>query len=323
MSRGIVVLRAMLLVATLGLAALLTPWPWSALWLLVPVTVAAALLVAWRHGAVAWSIPVVLAALAAAAIVWAPPGVHAWHLVWLPAAAAAGAWMGSREEGGGPTAGERAWMHAPLLAAAFAVPMLPGLSGALAQVEARSRVEEQQMIRTLEGPDHPGTWKHMMKESLEVAPADRVRMLTFLVPNLLFAWMVLLAGAGRALAARVAAWLHWPRLSRAPLSQWRLPDAALVPLLAGLVLALFAGTAWRPAATVLLAQSVLGYSVQGIAVTQSLLLSRGVPPTFVLLLLVFLLAFTLPVFLPSLALLGLSDVWLDFRRLDPSPRGAA
>lgn len=323
MSRGIVMLRAVLLLASLGLAALVTPWPWSALWLLVPLTLALALLVAWRYGAVAWAIPVVLAALAAIAVLLAPPGVQAWHLVWLPAAAATGAWMGAREEGGGPSAGERAWMHAPLLAAAFAVPMLPSLGAALTQVEARSRVEEQQMIRTLEGPDKPGTWKHMMQESLKVPPADRVRMLTFLVPNLLFAWMVVLVGAGRAFAARVAAWLHWPRLSRAPLHEWRLPDAALVPLLAGLALALFAGAAWRPGATVLLAQSVLGYSVQGIAVTQALLLSRGVPPTFVLLLLVFLLAFTLPVFLPSLALLGLSDVWLDFRRLEPSPRGAA
>jgi hypothetical protein len=316
-------LRAVLLVATLALAALVTPWPWSALWLLVPVTVAATLLLAWRYGGVAWSVPVVLAALAAVAVVFPPPGVHAWHLLWLPAAAATGAWMGSREEGGGPSVGERAWMHAPILAAAFAVPLLPGLAGALTQVEARSRVEEQQMVQTLEGPDKPGTWKHMMQESLEIAPADRVRMLTFLVPNLIFAWMFLLVGAGRAFAARATVWLGWPRLSRAPLAAWRLPDVALVPLLAGLALALFAGAAWRPGAAVLLAQSVLGYSVQGIAVTQSLLLSRGVPPTFVLLLLVFLLAFTLPVFLPSLALLGLSDVWLDFRRLEPSPRGAA
>ena len=41
------------------------------------------------------------------------------------------------------------------------------------------------------------------------------------------------------------------------------------------------------------------------------------------LLLVFLFVFTLPVFLPSVALLGLSDVWLDFRHLESSPRGEA
>jgi hypothetical protein len=44
---------------------------------------------------------------------------------------------------------------------------------------------------------------------------------------------------------------------------------------------------------------------------------------FVLLVMLLLFTFTLPVFLPSVALLGLSDVWLDFRRLEPSPRGEA
>jgi hypothetical protein len=58
-------------------------------------------------------------------------------------------------------------------------------------------------------------------------------------------------------------------------------------------------------------------------VTQSVLLARGVPPVFVLLVMLLLFTFTLPVFLPSVALLGLSDVWLDFRRLEPSPRGEA
>jgi len=162
-----------------------------------------------------------------------------------------------------------------------------------------------------------------MQESMKLPAADRVRMLTMLVPNLLFAWMVVLVAAGRALAARAAQWRGWPPLSRAPFAAWRLPDGALVPLLAGLAMALFAGAQWRPGAAVLLAQSVLGYSVQGIAVAQSMLLARGVPATFVVLLLVFLLAFTLPVILPSLALLGLSDVWLDLRRLEPSPRGEA
>jgi hypothetical protein len=316
-------LRAVLLVSGLAMLSLVTPWPWNALWLGVPIVLALTLLLTWRYGATAWAVPAVLVVLAILAIVFPLDGVRAWHLLWLPAAALTGAWMGSREEGGGPTAGGLAWMHAPLLAAAFAVPMLPGLERALAGVEARSRAEEQQMVRTLEGPGGPGTWKHMMEESLQVPAADRVRMLQFLVPNLLFLWMVLLAFAGRAFAARMAASFAWPRLSRAPLAAWRLPDSALAPLLAGLALALFAGAAWKPGAALLLVQSVLGYSVQGIAVAQSLLLSRGVPPTFVLLLLVFLLAFTLPVFLPSLALLGLSDVWLDFRRLEPSPRGAA
>jgi hypothetical protein len=163
----------------------------------------------------------------------------------------------------------------------------------------------------------------MMQESAKMPAADRVRMLTYFAPNLVFLWMVVLVAAGRSLAARAAVARGWPPLSRAEFTTWRLPDGALVPLLAGLALVIFSNAAWRPGAAALLVQSVLGYSVQGVAVTQSVLLARGVPPVFVLLVMLLLFTFTLPVFLPSVALLGLSDVWLDFRRLEPSPRGEA
>jgi hypothetical protein len=316
-------LRAVLLVGSLTLAALATPWPWGALWLAVPLAVATSLLLAWRFGLNALVLPVGLAVACALLAVFPAGGVRLWHLLWVPLAALTGVWMGVREEGGGPSLGERAWMHAPLLVAAFVLPALPGMSGALAGVEARARVEEQQMLRTLTGPDTPGTWRQMMEESSKLPAGERVRMLTYFAPNLLFLWMVLLVAAGRSLAARAAAWRAWPPLSRAGFSSWRLPDGALVPLLAGIALALFSNAAWRPGAAALLVQSVLGYSVQGVAVTQSVLLARGVPPVFVLLVMVVLFTFTLPVFLPSVALLGLSDVWLDFRRLEPSPRGEA
>jgi hypothetical protein len=211
----------------------------------------------------------------------------------------------------------------PILVAAFALPLLPGMSEALTRVEAQARVEEQQMLATLPGPAKPGTMRQMMEDSAKLPPADRVRMLSFFAPNLLFGWMVVLVAAGRSLAARLAAWRAWPPLSTSPLAGWRLPDAALAPLIAGLAIALFATPAWWPGAALLLGQSALGYSVQGLAVAHSALLARGVAPAFILLLLVFLFVFTLPVFLPSAALLGLSDVWLDYRRLESPPSGDA
>lgn len=315
--------RGVLLVASLSLAGLATPWPWAALWVTVPLAVSAALLLAWRFGKAAFALPALLAVGAVLLVVFPGSGLQSWHLLWTPLAACTGVWMGLREEGGGPTLGERAWMHAPLLAAVFVLPVLPGLHDALVRVEARARAEEQQMLQTLKGPDGPGTWRHVMQESAKMPPAERVQMLTWFLPNVVFLWMVLLVAAGRSLAARSAAWRGWPPLSRSPLMAWRLPDLALVPLLAGLALALFAGQAWRPGAAALLVQSVLGYSLQGVAVAWSVLLARGVPPVFLLLAMLFLFAFTLPVFLPSVALIGLSDVWLDHRRLEPSPRGTA
>jgi hypothetical protein len=321
--RGVAVVRAVLLVGSLALSALVTPWPWAALWLAVPAVVAASLLLSWRFGPPAMALPLALAAGAALLVVFPVAGLRSWHLLWLPVASWTGAWMGSREEGGGPSLGERAWMHAPILAAAFALPLLPGMSGALTRVEAQARVEEQQMLATLPGPAKPGTMRQMMEDSAKLPAADRVRMLTFFAPNLLFGWMVMLIAAGRSLAARLAAWRGWPPLSTSPLSGWRLPDLALAPLIAGLAIALFATPAWWPGAAVLLGQSALGYSVQGLAVAHSALLARGVAPAFVLLLVVFLFVFTLPVFLPSAALLGLSDVWLDYRRLETPPREGA
>jgi hypothetical protein len=79
---------------------------------------------------------------------------------------------------------------------------------------------------------------------------------------------------------------------------------------------------WYPGAVFLLVQSGLGYSVQGIAVGRSLLSAHNARPfTMFMILLVFLI--TMPVCLITLALIGLSDVWLDHRRLEPSPRGEA
>jgi hypothetical protein len=103
---------------------------------------------------------------------------------------------------------------------------------------------------------------------------------------------------------------------------WRLPDAALVPLIVGLAVLLLAPSSWWPVGVVLLVQSVLGYGVQGLAVVWSVIGSR-VPPLVLVLVSLFLFVFTLPVLLVSLALIGLSDVWWDHRRLEPSPNGEA
>ncbi len=159
----------------------------------------------------------------ALAVLFPASGLRLWHVVWLPAASITGVWMGLREEGLGPGSGGRAWMHVPLLVAAFALPVLPGLVGALTRVEARARAEEQHMLRTLEDPGKPGSWRALIEESAKMPAADRVRMLTFFTPNLVFGWMVLLVAAGRAIAARLAAWRGWPPLSRGSFSGWRLP----------------------------------------------------------------------------------------------------
>ena len=132
----------------------------------------------------------------------------------------------------------------------------------------------------------------------------------------LFVWAAILVTAGRSLSSGLAALLRWPMLSRARLRGWRLPDGALWILLASLAMLVAQWAAWAPTAWTLLLNTGLGYCVQGIAVVESLLLARGVPPSIIALTLLFVFTVAMPVFMLATAAVGLSDVWLDYRRLE-------
>jgi hypothetical protein len=88
-------------------------------------------------------------------------------------------------------------------------------------------------------------------------------------------------------------------------------------LLAGLGLLVTQWGSWAPTAWTLLLNSALAYCVQGIAVVESLLLARGVPPSIIVLTMLFVFAVAFPVFVLTTVAVGLSDVWLDYRRLEP------
>ena len=162
-----------------------------------------------------------------------------------------------------------------------------------------------------------------LERSVEQNTPVRAALLPNLVPTLLFAWIAFLALSGRSLAARISDWLRWPALTRLRLVEWRLPDAAIWPLLAGLGLLVGQWPAWAPTAWTLLINSGVGFCVQGIAVVESLLLARGVPPSVIALTLMFVCVLAMPVFMFTTAVLGLSDFWLDFRRIEPPAPGEA
>jgi uncharacterized protein YybS (DUF2232 family) len=80
---------------------------------------------------------------------------------------------------------------------------------------------------------------------------------------------------------------------------------------------LFEWPAAMPTGWTLLLNAGLGFCIQGIAVVESLLLARGMPPSIILLLMLFVCTVALPLFTVTTVALGLSDVWLDYRRLEP------
>jgi hypothetical protein len=321
--RPILWVRTALLILFLLFGALASPWPWALLWLGIPVAVAASLLLAWRFGRGAIALPLVLAVAVVAGRAVAGESLSLWLTAWVPLASLCGAWMGWREEGGGPTSGERAWMLVPLLLFASSLPLLPGFPGAVTRLDARMRVEQERMLAGMKPEEVPASLREAFRQASVLPAEERHKSLMLMVPNAMFVWMVLLAASGRALAARLAGLLRWPSLSRSPLLAWRLPDAVLAPLIVGIALLVFADKAVLPAALTLLLHVVLGYSVQGVAVVESVLLSRGMPPAFVALTMLFMIAVSLLWVLPAVAVVGLSDVWLDYRRLEPSPAGEA
>lgn len=323
-SRALAWVRIGTLAVLLAIGALGSPWPWGLLWFTVPATVAVTLLLAWRYGRPAIAVPVVM--IVGAFALTAGVGTSLaplWLTVWAPLGAVAGTWMGLREEGGGPSIGERAWMLVPMLVFAAVLPFAPGFSAAIGRLDLKMARQQELLAHSPEMAQAPAGVRDAFTQALRVPAAERQKQLGWMVPNLMFLCMVLLVAAGRTLAARVGVVLGWPALSRSPLHRWRLPDAALVPLIAGIALLVFADRTVHPSAWTLLVHSALGYSVQGVAVVESVLLARGMPPVFVALTMLFVIALSLLWVLPAIAVVGLSDVWLDYRRLEPSPRGDA
>jgi hypothetical protein len=309
-------MRTLLLLGALALSWLSTPPPWSALWVAVPGAVALALLLSWRWGP--WGVLVPVFLLVSGMAVAGPLTPWAW---WIPVAALTGCWMGLREEGGGPPAGQRAWMLLPLLLLAAALPWAVPYPDLLAGLERQFRMFDAWMIETGRESGYQGARLETLRRQVTELAALRQRWLPNLLPTVLFVWMALLVYAGRALASRIAARLRWPELSRARLPEWRLPDGVIWMAIAGLGLLVAGLPGWSATAWTLLLVSGLGYCVQGMAVVECLLLARGIPPSIIVLTFVFVFLMALPVFVLSTVSVGVSDVWLDYRRLESSPDG--
>jgi hypothetical protein len=310
-----VTLRALLLIAFLCAGVLMTPPPWATLWIATPFVVATSLLLAWRFGAWMLLLPPALAGGLVA--VFGPNALWTW---WIPVAALSGVWMGLREERGA-FSGARAWMLLPVLALAAAMPWLPGYTDRVARLDRELLEGDAQAVQMMREigikPDRVQSYQRTIEQS---APQRRA-LLPNLIPSALFAWVALLVIAGRSLGSRLGEWLRWPPLDRLRLREWRLPDGAIWTFLAGLALLVAQWPAWAPTAWTLLLNSGLGFCIQGIAVVESLMLARGVPPPLIALTLLFVCVLALPVFMFTTAVLGLSDFWLDYRRMESSPDG--
>jgi hypothetical protein len=314
---GLAWLRAVLLLGLLAALAAQTPLPWGWLWLIVPAAVALSLLLSWRFGAWGLTVPVELAA----GVLAMGRGTTAWTW-WIPTAALCGVWMGLREESQESGSGARAWRLLPLLVVAALLPRTVHYGAMVEHVEAQLKLGDEQLLQLGHEVGYTGERLAVLQRSVQDNATLRRVVLPSVLPTVLFLWSALLVLAGRSLSARTAGAMRWPALSRGRLREWRMPDGALWMLIAGLAIVVGPWAGWLATGWTLTLNAGVGFCVQGIAVLESWMLSRGVPASIIALTLLFVFAVAMPVFVVAAAAVGLSDAWLDFRHLEPAPSGA-
>jgi len=309
-------LRTIGLLLLLAFGVLVTPMPWGWLWLAVPGAVALSLLLCWRFGG--WGVLVPVALQVATVVATGPFTPWVW---WIPVGSLAGAWMGLREETGGPGAGQRAWMLLPLLLLAVALPWTLGYTEMVERgltLVAESAKQRGDLFRQM---GYAGERLASLERESAAGDAMMRKALPHALPTLLFLWMAFMVSAGRGIAARIGSWTRWPELSRRPFRSFRLPDGALWLMMLGMALLVAELDGWQASGWTLVVVPALGFCLQGVAVVESLMLARGVPPAIIALTVLFVVIVALPVFVLATASVGVSDIWLDYRRLEAQPDG--
>jgi len=183
-------LRPLLVLGLLGLFAAQTPAPWGGLWLMVPGAVALSLLAAWRFGA--WGVLLPLVMFTAAMVFVGPFSVWVW---WIPIAALIGVWMGLREEGPGPAAGERAWMLLPALLLAAGLPWAIQYPDLIAAVRRELHAGDTQLLDLGRQMGYQAAKLADLQRSLDEQAKLRDRILPHVMPTVLFVWVALLVAA--------------------------------------------------------------------------------------------------------------------------------
>src|SRR5262245_62315955 len=131
------------------------------------MAVATLLLLGWRWGP--WGVLVPVGLLVTVLVGVGPFAAWSW---WLPVAALTGSWMGLREEGGGPPAGQRAWMLLPVLLLAVLMPWMANYPDLVANFERWLRSGDQQLLALYKQLGYQGErlqgLEHSLWESAEL-----------------------------------------------------------------------------------------------------------------------------------------------------------
>jgi hypothetical protein len=291
-----------------------TPEPWLVLWPLVPAVCAAALLLTQTQLPVLGWLPPALV-LGGLLVVRAADEPWAWCLA---AGCLAASLLGLAERRGAAWTA-RPWAFLPVLVLAAAMPLAPGYDRLVAGAVAAVHATEAQQTAAFNATAMTAEQRAEAAQLMAAGFGFLETLVKTILPAILFAWVVALVGLGDRLSRRLADFVKRPLGPTTPLALWRLPDAAVWFFVAGLALVVTQDARAMPVGINLATSVGLAFALQGFAVVQVLLTSSGMTPGLVTMLFVFVALAMWPILPVGCAGVGLMDVWLDFRRLEPRP----
>ncbi len=285
------------------------------LWPVLPVAGAAALLLAQTGvPALGWLPPAVCAGALFAFRVADQP--WAWCLL---AGVLAASLLGLAERQGVELR-RRAWAFLPVIALAATFPLAPGYRELIDSIARAIGAEETRQLASFRAMKLSPDQRIAIEQVLALSTAIEIAIARNALPALLFAWVALLVNLAERLARRLAELVRRPFPPALPFESWRLPDGAVWLLIAGLGLVATRDARLGPVGLNLAVATGLAFGVQGLAVLKSFLTAHGMSPGLVLVLFVFTSLALGPVVPLAAAGVGLMDLWLDFRRLEPGAK---
>ena len=300
------------ILALILLGQLITPEPWTYLWPVVPVAGAAALLLAQTTVAITAALPPLLTLVALVAV-----GGFDRPWGWCLLAGVFAASLLGVAERRGQDGSARLWAYLPVIAIAAALPLAPGYREFVERVVAAIRGQEARQLAALEDVTFRPDQRLALQQFVGAVTARQVAVAEAAMPTLLFAWVALLVHLSERLAHRLAELVRRPLMAPVPFASWRLPAPGVWLFIAGLALVALQEARVMPSGLNLAASAGLAFGVQGLAVIKSMMTAQGMAPGLILMLFVFAWFMLGPVLLVAATGVGLMDLWLDFRHLEP------
>jgi hypothetical protein len=294
------------------LGQLLTPEPWMMLWPMLPVVGAAALLLSQTQFPIlGWTLPLVT--IGGLFIL----GVEAQPWGWCLAAGSLAATMLGLAEREGTSHERRAWAYLPVIALAAAFPLAPGYKDFIASATAALHAEETRQLAVLESTPMAADQKIAAGQLIASGIQFGLLLAENVLPVFLFVWVALLVHLADRLAHRLADLVKRPLPAQFPFERLRMPDGMVWLLVAGLALIALRDARTIPVGVNLAAAVGLAFALQGLSVVKVYLVTHGMTTGMIALLFLFTLLTMWPILPLACAGVGLMDLWLDFRRIEP------